>query len=69
MRRPLTDLPDSRKAVVIKNRIAAQKSYLKRKSCVVSKEPDRVLVIDAAESQSTMPAAREVAIPSFNSLD
>lgn len=54
MRRPLLDLPCAVKDRIIKNRIAAQKSFLKRKSRTRTGPGDKA----AASPSSSQPDAR-----------
>lgn len=70
MRRPLLYLPDYKRALVIKNRLAAQKSYLRKKALAGLKPAKKALVSRAAIDENLPPfKAGDMIIPSFNSSD
>ena len=67
MRRPLLDVTEKKKALLIKNRISAQKSFLKRKNgaknIIISSKATSIVALPLHNHQV------QVIIPSFSKID
>lgn len=82
MRKPLLCVPESRKALIIRNRLSAQKSYLKKKmnnltvqNKLYNRDNNTISCksssLDQQEIHSMkveIPLHRKLVIPSFNSI-